>query len=89
MELHFQRMVEITVSSLLIVVIEKNVAVHNDLMNIEFHLIPVEGSTVNIISIAIRGRNVQWYVNNTIALVIIKHVISSIQTCSRCQNYNL
>ena len=55
-------------SSLLL--LKKNVAVHNDLTDLEFHLNPVEDSTVNIISILIRGKNFQWCVNNKIALVV-------------------
>ena len=64
---------------------KKPIVVHNDLENLDFHLNPVEDSTVNLISIVILGRNVKWYVNNTIALVIVKHVLQSTQMCSTCQ----
>ena len=62
-------------SSLLL--LKKNVAVHNDLTDLEFHLNPVDDSTANW--------NVQWYINNTISLVIVQHVIHPIQICSMCQ----
>ena len=67
----------------------KNVMFHNDLTKLEFHLDPVEYSTVNLISIVICERNVHWYVNNTIALVIVKHVIQSTQICSTCQKFKM
>ena len=69
--------------------LKKNVAVHNDLTNLKFHLKPVEGITVNLISILICGRKVQWYVNNKILLVIVQHVIQSIQMCSTCQKFKM
>ena len=49
--------------------------VHNDSMNLKFHLNSVEDSTVNLISILIRGKNVQWYFSNKIAIVVVQHII--------------
>ena len=37
----------------MIVIIEKKIAVHNDLTNLEFHLNPVGDSTLNLNSILI------------------------------------
>ena len=62
--------------------------VHNDSTNLELHLNSVDDSTVNVISIVIRGKNVQWCVNDSIALVIFQHLIESIQirrTCQKCK----